>query len=369
MSDRSGDTCLSAIVESHCTTVRERELKHTLALLASHLTCHRTIDLVGQPVLTSHAFEAEYIINICLQLAVACLHVLILMFHSRVVHVGLWRMTEHVGKSEVDRLDAICLFECEAHVVGCLTNHEEWAALALGNLPYALDVLLLDEEAHTLLALVARNLLCAQSWVTDRELVHIDLTASGIDELREAVDMTACTVVMDRDNRVVVAFAERTHHVVGTLLHLRVGTLHCIELDGTGILTSVDRRNGATTHTDAVVVTTDEDDLLAWLWLTLERIAQVAVTYTAGKHDHLVETILDWLRWLTVLESEERTADERLTELVTEVARTVRCLDEHLLWCLVEPWTSIHHVLPRLLLVARVAWIRCDIDSSTGNRH
>ena len=197
MSDRSGDTCLSAIVESHGTTVRERELKHALTLLTSHLTCHRTIDLIGQPVLTSHAFEAEYIINICLQLAVACLHVLILMFHSRVVHVGLWRMTEHIGKSEVDRLDAISLFECEAHIVGCLTNHEEWATLALGNLPYALDVLLLDEEAHTLLALVARNLLCAQSWVTDRELIHIDLTASGIDELREAVDMTTCTVVVD----------------------------------------------------------------------------------------------------------------------------------------------------------------------------
>ena len=181
--------------------------------------------------------------------------------------------------------------------------------------------------------------------------------------------MTTCTVVMNRDDRVVVTFAKRTHHVVGTLLHLRVGTLHCIELDGTGILTSVDRRNGATTHTDAVVVATDEDNLLAWLWLTLERIAQVAVTHTAGKHDHLVETILDWLRWLTVLESEERTADERLAKLVTEIARSVRCLDEHLLRSLVEPWTSIHHVLPRLLLVARVAWIRCDIDSSTSNRH
>ena len=43
--------------------------------------------------------------------------------------------------------------------------------------------------------------------------------------------MSGRTVVVDADNGVDIFFAERTHEVVGTLLHFRVGTLHGVELD------------------------------------------------------------------------------------------------------------------------------------------
>ena len=47
-----------------------------------------------------------------------------------------------------------------------------------------------------------------------------------------------------------------------------------------------------------------------------------------------------------MLEGQDRTADQRLAELVTEVGRAVRRLDQDLLRCLVEPWARVEDLLP-----------------------
>ena len=47
-----------------------------------------------------------------------------------------------------------------------------------------------------------------------------------------------------------------------------------------------------------------------------------------------------------MLEGEQRTCNQRLTELVAEIARTVRCLDENLFRSLIEPLTNWQDVLP-----------------------
>ena len=43
--------------------------------------------------------------------------------------------------------------------------------------------------------------------------------------------MTCRTVVVDRYDRIGVLLAESADDVVGTLLHLGIGTLHGVELD------------------------------------------------------------------------------------------------------------------------------------------
>ena len=47
-----------------------------------------------------------------------------------------------------------------------------------------------------------------------------------------------------------------------------------------------------------------------------------------------------------MLVGKQRTSNQWLTELVSEIARTVRCLDKDLLWSLIEPLTNRKDVFP-----------------------
>ncbi len=60
MSQGCCDTLLATIVEGYDTTVAQWQLDLTLTLLACNLTCHRTVNLVGQPVLTSHSLKLKH---------------------------------------------------------------------------------------------------------------------------------------------------------------------------------------------------------------------------------------------------------------------------------------------------------------------
>ena len=65
------------------------------------------------------------------------------------------------------------------------------------------------------------------------------------------------------------------------------GALYGVELDSAGILPRVHRADGTTTHTDAVVVTTEQDDLFARLGSTLLCIAAAGVADTTSEHNDL----------------------------------------------------------------------------------
>ena len=67
-------------------------------------------------------------------------------------------------------------------------------------------------------------------------------------------------------------------------------------------------------------------------------VSSGTVTYATCQHNHLVIGIL--LLPLLMLESEHRTANQRLTELVTEVGSTVRSLGQNLLRRLIQPLTN-----------------------------
>ena len=96
-----------------------------------------------------------------------------------------------------------------------------------------------DEQAHTLLALVGNNLLSRESLVADRQFGHVNLATALLYELRETVEVTSRTVVVDTYYRVYILLAQCADEVVGTLLHLRVSTLNGVQLDTVAVTASV----------------------------------------------------------------------------------------------------------------------------------
>ena len=76
-------------------------------------------------------------------------------------------------------------------------------------------------------------------------------------------------MIVDTNNRIHILLAKSANEVVCTLLHLRVGTLNCVQLNTIAVTTSVNRRYRTTTETDAIVVTTYDNNFIALLRLLL----------------------------------------------------------------------------------------------------
>ena len=303
MSNRGGDTCFPLVVESNHTAVAERQLNLALALLASHLTCDRAVHLVGEPVFTSYSLDLQYIINIFLNIFVAIFGVGIGAFHGFIHHYGFGRIAKHVSHFEVDRLNAIGLLKHKSVVAGGFTHNIEWRTLTVGDLSHPIDVFFFHDHTHALLRLVAHNFLGRKGGVANRKCPHLYFAAGFLNEFGKGVEVSACAVVVDRDNRVVFAFAHGANHICNTFLHFGVGALHGIKLYAVVVLPGVHRRHSAATHTDAVVVAAHEHHFLPRLRSAFDGIAACCVSYTAGEHNHLVIAILHSVFF--VLESEE----------------------------------------------------------------
>ena len=91
-----------------------------------------------------------------------------MVLYGVVAHDGFGRVTEHLGDVEVERLDAITLFEGEVRIACGLTDDVQRRTLAFRNFTDMLDVLLINEQAHTLLTLVGDDFLGTQGLVADR---------------------------------------------------------------------------------------------------------------------------------------------------------------------------------------------------------
>ncbi len=150
-------------------------------------------------------------------------------------------MTEHLRHIEVEGLLAVALNEAEVGVTCGVTDNIERCALAGCNLLHAVEVLLVDEQTHALLTLVGDNLLGRERLVADRQFGHVNLTTAVLDQLRQAVEVTGRTVVVDGHDGVAVGLDQCAHEIVGALLHLRVGALHGVELHSRTVAAGVDR--------------------------------------------------------------------------------------------------------------------------------
>src|SRR5438045_6400681 len=67
-----------------------------------------------------------------------------------------------------------------------------------------------------------------------------------------------------------------------------------------------------------------------------------------------------------MFEGQYASADKRLIEFISEVARSIRCFDEDLRRCLIQPWARSKLLFPWTAAVE--ARIRCDIHGGAGQR-
>ena len=153
---------------------------------------------------------------------------------------GLRSASEEVGEAQIYRVDAVFADETQTLVVGRLANHIIRCAFTFGCLADNLGILFVYKETHTFLRLVSDYFLVGKGRVADREVVDVHCAAALVDELAEAVEVTAGAVVVDGTHRVAVVLHHGTDDVGDTFLHLRVGTLHGVELDGVGVLACTD---------------------------------------------------------------------------------------------------------------------------------
>ena len=156
-----------------------------------------------------------------------------------IAHDGTRRLTEHIFQLDINRFNAICLFEDKLHIVGSFTYDIHRGTFTFSNTSYPFYVFFFHQQAHTFLAFITDDFLCRQGRITNWQLTHIDMSTGCFHQFRQTVQMTASSVVVDRNNRIIFRFGNRTNHVSRTLLHLRIGTLYSVQLDTTRILSGI----------------------------------------------------------------------------------------------------------------------------------
>ena len=125
----------------------------------------------------------EHAVEVFVNLILTVGHVLIVALYSIVFHDGLGRVTEHLGNIQIEWLHTVALSEREVGVSSGLADHIHRSTLALSNLTNMFDVFLVDKQAHALLTLVGNDFLARKGLVAYRQLGHINLTATLLNEL------------------------------------------------------------------------------------------------------------------------------------------------------------------------------------------
>ena len=352
MAQSRGDASFAVVVQGTDAKVAQRQLNLAHALLLRHTTRHGAVHLVGEPVFAGHGFHLQHIVEVFMDVTLGVADFLEMIGLSLVIQYRLRCAAEEVGDSQVDGSLAFLADETQALVASHLAHLVIRGALTLGGLLDDVLVLLVDQEAHALLRLVTDDLLVGQGRVANGQVVDVHHAARVLDEFAEAVEVAACTVVVDAADGVVVALSHGADDVAHTLLHLGVGTLHGIQLDGVAVLARVDTRHGAAAHTDAVVVAAQHDDDVALFGFQLLGILHLGEADAASQHDDLV-VAQGFL--FAMLKGQQAAVDEGLAELVAEVGGTIGGLDENLFRCLIQPLARLDVLLPfTALLRARI---------------
>ena len=364
MTQRSCDTLTAAVVESHHAAVAQRQLQFALTLLARNLARYRTVHFVSEPVLASHRLQLEHVVEIFVEMT-RLVGGIFVVAHNRLVHHDrLRRMAKHLCHIEIERTNAVSLHKTEMSIARSLAHHIHWCAFAFRNLAHMVEVFLVDEEAHALLALVGDDFFSRECCVANGEFRHVDLSATFLYQFGETVHMTCRTVVVDRNNGVHLLFAKRTDKVVGALLHFGISSLNGVEFYTGGIATRINGADTTAAQTDAIIVATDNYHLIAFFRRAFEAISFGAVAHTSGQHNHFVVAI--FLIVFLMLKSKHRTRNQRLAEFVSKVGSTIRSLDENLFGRLIEPLAHGEHILPGATAIQ--ARVGRHINSRTSYR-
>ena len=123
MSECGCNTLLSTVIQSHHTTVAQRQLQFALALLAGHLAGYGTVHLVGEPILTSDSLQLQDTSHLLAQVILIILHVSVMALYGVVAHNGLGAVSEHLAYFQVEGTHAISLLESEVGIASGFAHH------------------------------------------------------------------------------------------------------------------------------------------------------------------------------------------------------------------------------------------------------
>ena len=171
-------------------------------------------------------------------------------------------------------------------------------------------------------------------------------------------------MVVDRYHGVLGSFGQCPDKIVGTLLHLRIGTLNGIQFYAVGIATGVYGGDTAAAETNSIVVATHNNHLITFPRCAFQAVSPRAIAYASGQHNHLIIGVFFGI--FAVFKRQYGAGNQRLSELIAKVAGAIRGLDEYLFGCLVEPQPSGQAVFP-LLFTAQTR-IGRHVNGCSGDR-
>ena len=159
MTEGCGYSFTESVIERNHTAVGQRQLQFTHTLLSCNFSGYRAVHFIGKPIFASHSFEMKHRLEIVKQLGAVIRSILVMSFHSFVLHYSLWRMTKHLCNIKVKGLHAIALHERKMCIPCGFAHNVQRSALTLCNFSHMLYVLFVNKKSHAFLAFVCNYFL------------------------------------------------------------------------------------------------------------------------------------------------------------------------------------------------------------------
>ena len=211
-----------------------------------------------------------------------------------------------------------------------------------------------QQQRVVLLVLGTPDLEDGQRFVSDRDVPYLDLRPRRLHDFLEHVAIAASALVVDADDRIVIAELDAgAQDPVDLLLHLGVAALYRVEVQLGHVLALHHARRRASAHPDAVGGSAYLHDPHPGLGRVLLGVSGVDLSDSAAEHDRL-----DPLSPSAVREPHPERArislDHRLAELVAVVRGPVGGLDFDLEGRGEVGWIAELRVFPRKLVARNV---------------
>ena len=225
-------------------------------MLTSHTTCNRTVNFTCQPILTSNSLKLQNLLDIFFNFIFTIFNIGEMFSFGFILHHCFRGISEHIRHLQINGfLSGSGIFKHETMISRGLPDHVHRSPFPISHTLQGLHVLCFHYEAHPFLGFISHDLFVGKCRITDRQFLQVNQSTCFLHQLGQAVQMSSCPVVVNRNNRVYIALGHRPDGVTYPSLHFRIGTLHRIQLNSVGIYSRIHGRNGTTTHSDAIIIT------------------------------------------------------------------------------------------------------------------
>ena len=267
-----------------------------------------------------------------------------------ICHDGFGWTPKHIFKSKIHWFQTSWFwFKRKALIINNFTHNIHRRAFSVGDALEGFNVVLANDQTHSFLRFVADDFLGGKRRVANGQFIQINQTASFFHQFRETIQMSACTVVMDRYDGIMLGFNQATDGIGGSFLHFWVGALHGIELNTRAKRPRISRRNGRSAHANSIIFAAQNDHFIALGWFLFFGLAGFAITHATSQHNHFIEA--QFTAFIAgiflVFKSQNRACNQRLAKFIAEIRRPVWGFNQDVHRRLVKPRACWQGVFPR----------------------